>query len=127
MSNAVSLRSPKYRGHQAKGSALVTLQGRDVYLGKYDSESSKQSTGGLSPSISNTAVSTTSARRAGEATADYPTPEEINQRCEAIQAGWSRKERRFRYLMARIIGSINEVESTYWSAPEMRCVDFCGG
>ncbi len=42
MSNAVSLRTPKYRRHKAKGLALVTLNGRDIYLGKYGSESSKQ-------------------------------------------------------------------------------------
>jgi hypothetical protein len=42
MSNAVSLRTPKHRRYQAKGLALVTINGRDVYLGKYGSESSKQ-------------------------------------------------------------------------------------
>ena len=42
MSNAVSLRTPKYRRHKAKGLALVTINGRDIYLGKYGSESSKQ-------------------------------------------------------------------------------------
>lgn len=42
MSNADSLRTPKYRRHKAKGLALVTINGRDIYLGKYGSESSKQ-------------------------------------------------------------------------------------
>ena len=37
MSNAVSLRPPKYRRHKAKGPAVVTLNGRDIYLGKYAS------------------------------------------------------------------------------------------
>jgi hypothetical protein len=33
MSGAVSLRRPKYRLHKAKGLAVVTLDGRDHYLG----------------------------------------------------------------------------------------------
>jgi hypothetical protein len=35
MSNAVSLRPPKYRRRQAKRLALATINGRDIYLGKY--------------------------------------------------------------------------------------------
>jgi integrase len=42
MSNAVSLRTPKYRRHKAKGLALVTINGRDIYLGKYGSAESQQ-------------------------------------------------------------------------------------
>lgn len=42
MSNATSLRTPKYRRHKAKGLAVVTLDGRDVYLGKYGSVASKR-------------------------------------------------------------------------------------
>lgn len=50
-----------------------------------------------------------------------PTVEKIAERFKQIQAGWSRMERRFRYLIARTLGSINELEPTYWSAPKMRC------
>ncbi|MEQ8211047.1 MAG: site-specific integrase [Lacipirellulaceae bacterium] len=42
MSNASFLRPPKYRRHKAKGLAVVTLNGRDIYLGKYNSAASKQ-------------------------------------------------------------------------------------
>ncbi|MGI9429906.1 MAG: tyrosine-type recombinase/integrase [Bythopirellula sp.] len=42
MSNASSFRTPKYRRHKAKGLALVTLNGRDIYLGKYGSAESKR-------------------------------------------------------------------------------------
>ena len=35
-----SLRIPKYRLHKASGQAVVTLSGRDVYLGKHGSEES---------------------------------------------------------------------------------------
>ena len=41
MSNAFPLRVPKYRRHKAKGLAVVTINGRDVYLGKYGSAASK--------------------------------------------------------------------------------------
>ena len=62
MSNAISLRTPKYRHHKAKGLAVVTIAGRDVYLGKFGSEASKRKyrrliaeylqRGGVSPQIS---------------------------------------------------------------------------
>lgn len=42
MSNAVSTRVPKYRRHKAKGLAVVTLGGRDHYLGKYGSDESRE-------------------------------------------------------------------------------------
>ena len=42
MSNAISLRTPQYRLHKAKGLAVVTIAGRDVYLGKHGSAASKQ-------------------------------------------------------------------------------------
>ena len=42
MSNAVSFRPPKYRRHKAKGLAVVTINGRDIYLGKYSSAASKE-------------------------------------------------------------------------------------
>jgi hypothetical protein len=42
MSNAVSLRPPKYRHHKAKGLAAVTINGRDIYLGKYGSAASEE-------------------------------------------------------------------------------------
>jgi hypothetical protein len=42
MSDAVSLRTPKNRRHKAKNQAVVTIAGRDIYLGKYGSAESKQ-------------------------------------------------------------------------------------
>jgi integrase len=42
MSDAVSLRPPKYRRHKAKNLAVVTLNGRDHYLGKYGSAASHE-------------------------------------------------------------------------------------
>lgn len=42
MSNAISLRVPKYRHHKAKGLAVVTLNGKDHYLGKYGSAASRE-------------------------------------------------------------------------------------
>jgi integrase len=41
MSDAVSLRTPKYRHHKAKNLAVVTISGRDIYLGKFNSPESK--------------------------------------------------------------------------------------
>jgi len=35
MSNATSLHTPKYRHHKCKGLAVVTIVGRDSYLGKH--------------------------------------------------------------------------------------------
>jgi len=35
-----SPRIPKYRLHKASGQAVVTLSGRDIYLGKHGSEES---------------------------------------------------------------------------------------
>lgn len=35
-------RIPKYRHHKAKGLAVVTLDGRDIYLGRYGTEKSKR-------------------------------------------------------------------------------------
>ena len=37
----LTTRSPKYRKHRASGQAVVTLNGKDHYLGKYDSPESK--------------------------------------------------------------------------------------
>ncbi|HMO86463.1 MAG TPA: site-specific integrase [Lacipirellulaceae bacterium] len=42
MSNAALLRRPKYRRHKAKGLAVVTLDGRDYYLGEYGSPASRE-------------------------------------------------------------------------------------
>src|SRR5262245_26078954 len=42
MSNALSLRTPQYRRHKAHGLAVVTITGRDIYLGKYGSAASKE-------------------------------------------------------------------------------------
>ena len=35
-------RIPSYRLHKSTGQAVVTLGGRDVYLGKHDTESSRE-------------------------------------------------------------------------------------
>jgi hypothetical protein len=35
-------RTPKYRHHKATGQAVVTLSGRDFYLGKFQSAESKR-------------------------------------------------------------------------------------
>ena len=37
----LSLRPPKYRKHKASGQALVTLNGRDFYLGPHGSPESR--------------------------------------------------------------------------------------
>ena len=42
MSDANSLRVPKYAHHKARGLAVVTINGRDVYLGKYGSAASHE-------------------------------------------------------------------------------------
>jgi hypothetical protein len=42
VSNAISLRVPKYRRHKASGQAVVTLGGRDRYLGAYNSAASRE-------------------------------------------------------------------------------------
>jgi integrase len=42
MANTSSLRVPKYRRHKPTGQAVVTLSGRDLYLGKYGTAASKQ-------------------------------------------------------------------------------------
>lgn len=67
------------------------------------------------------------ARQADRFSHNLPTPEEIAERCEEIQRGWTRTQRRLRYLMARTIDSVKEIDGGYWSTPEMRCVDFCEG
>jgi hypothetical protein len=41
MSNATSLRTPTYRKHKGSGQAVVTLNGRDIYLGKYGTKASR--------------------------------------------------------------------------------------
>jgi integrase len=42
MPKATSPRQPKYRKHKATGQAVVTLDGKDIYLGKHGTASSKQ-------------------------------------------------------------------------------------
>ena len=37
----MSVRTPSYRLHKPTGQAVVTLSGRDIYLGKYGSIESK--------------------------------------------------------------------------------------
>jgi hypothetical protein len=37
-------RSPSYRKHKASGQAVVTIGGRDVYLGPYGTKASKGDT-----------------------------------------------------------------------------------
>jgi hypothetical protein len=39
---AVPSRIPSYRRHKASGQAVVTLAGRDIYLGAYGSAASKR-------------------------------------------------------------------------------------
>jgi hypothetical protein len=59
-----------------------------------------------------------------------PSPEEIAERCEAIQAGWSRVERRLRWAWAHSVGNVGLQERTKrpsWSPPEWRCVDYSDG
>ena len=38
----MSVRTPKYRLHKASGQALVQLDGRRIYLGKYGTPESKE-------------------------------------------------------------------------------------
>jgi integrase len=40
-SSVTSLKTPKYRKHKATGQAVVTLSGRDVYLGRYGTKASR--------------------------------------------------------------------------------------
>jgi hypothetical protein len=42
MPKSASLRIPSYRRHKASGQAGITLDGRDIYLGKQDSAASRQ-------------------------------------------------------------------------------------
>ena len=41
MSNTTVPRVPNYRRHKPTGQAVVTLSGKDIYLGKYGSAASK--------------------------------------------------------------------------------------
>ena len=41
MSNAPSLRVPSYRRHKPTGQAVVTINGRDLYLGKWNTQASR--------------------------------------------------------------------------------------
>lgn len=42
MSNVSSLKVPPYRLHKPSGRAVVTIEGRQVYLGKYDTAVSRE-------------------------------------------------------------------------------------
>ena len=42
MSNASFLRPPKYRLQKSRGLAVVNINGRDIYVGKYGSAESKE-------------------------------------------------------------------------------------
>src|SRR3954447_1101066 len=42
MLDAVSLRTSKYWHHKAKNLAVVSIRGRDIYLGRYGSPASRQ-------------------------------------------------------------------------------------
>ncbi|WP_428304823.1 hypothetical protein [Lacipirellula sp.] len=60
-----------------------------------------------------------------------PTPDEIREQCEKLQAGWSDMERRYRYLTARTIDGISSVLDAPYAFPSVDqsqlCVDFsCG-
>lgn len=67
------------------------------------------------------------AAMAKRAATPDPTEEEIAAACEAIQAAWTRKQRRFRYLAARTVGTIDEADVPRWTPQEWRTVDFCVG
>lgn len=41
MSDAITLRTPTYRKHKGSGQAVVTLNGKDHYLGCFGTEGSK--------------------------------------------------------------------------------------
>lgn len=60
-----------------------------------------------------------------------PTPEEIREQCETLQARWTPAERRYRYLVARTIGSVAGLEVQPYSFPTVDqsqlCVDFSVG
>jgi hypothetical protein len=64
-----------------------------------------------------------------QATRD-PTLDEISQACEAIQAGWTRKERRTRWLIAHSACNVSELSDEArrrLTPPELCCVDYCDG
>ncbi len=42
MSNTYSVRPPKYRHHRSTGQAVVTIAGREIYLGKYNSAARRE-------------------------------------------------------------------------------------
>ena len=41
MPSATSIRQPSYRKHKPSGQAVVTLGGKDIYLGRYGTEASR--------------------------------------------------------------------------------------
>lgn len=59
-----------------------------------------------------------------------PSEEEISRRCEEIQAGWTRVERRLRWAHAHSVGNVGvqeRVERQRWTPPEWRTIDYCEG
>jgi hypothetical protein len=50
MSIASPFRVPTYRRHKPSGRALVTIDGRDIYLGAYDSAAAEPNTNASFPS-----------------------------------------------------------------------------
>lgn len=110
MSDAVSLRTPKYRHHKAKNLAVVTINGRDIYLGKYGSAASKAEyrrlvaeyfeTGGVARTNSAEAISVVEViaaylkfargyyRKAGKVTREYNL---IVECCRFIKPLYGRK------------------------------------
>jgi hypothetical protein len=59
-----------------------------------------------------------------------PTPEQIAQRCEAIQATWMSLERRLRWQIAHQIEDVigpNGDHRRGWTPQLLRTVDFCVG
>lgn len=65
----VSVRVPSYRRHKPTGQAVVTLNGRDHYLGKYGSATSREKYARLIAEWSDRERTGTSADRRGPQTA----------------------------------------------------------
>ena len=107
MSNA-TLRIPSYRHHKPSGQAVVTLGGRDIYLGKYNTAASRASTTASSPSGPRTAARCRSAgqrsdrrgtgRRVHAARQDVlpRARRQADQRSRELQAGDPAAERTLR-------------------------------
>ena len=65
---------PKYRLHRASGQAVVTLNGRDFYLGKYNSQESKTAYNQLIAEWQMNGRQHPASRRSNSLTIDELTP-----------------------------------------------------